>query len=85
MTDKPDDLLTKPFEACVVVLEDPPRCTEMILRDAAIVWVTHGDVDLGYDATKGDLVAIRVYGDVSKNPNADAMLSERRQGEQNEE
>ena len=63
-----DDLLTKPFEPCVVVLDDPKR-TEMVLRDCATVWVIHDDiggVDFGYDMETNELVAIRAYGDRSR-------------------
>ena len=60
------EALIKPFESCVQVFDDPKR-TEMVLRDCAIVWRSpkHG-LDLGYDMETDELVAIRVYGDVSK-------------------
>lgn len=61
-----DDLLTKEFVPCVVVYDDPQR-TEMVLRDCATAWIEDSSgPDLGYDMEGGDLVAIRVYGDVSR-------------------
>ena len=55
-----DDPLTRPFEPCVIVYDDPVR-TEMILRDDTISWRAHrGDVDVGYDMETGKLVAIRI-------------------------
>jgi hypothetical protein len=63
-----DESLTKPFEPCVVILDDPKR-TEMVLRDCATVWVDHPArvrMELGYDMDTGELVCIRIYGDVSK-------------------
>jgi hypothetical protein len=63
-----DDLLTTAFVPCVIALSDPKR-VEMVLRDCATVWVQcvgAQDVDLGYDMETGDLVSIRVYGDVLK-------------------
>lgn len=64
-----DDLLTKPFTPYVVVLDDPKR-TEMVLRDCPTVWWVQGCliVDLGYDMQTGELVCIRVGGDVSTKP-----------------
>lgn len=64
-----DDLLTKEFKPCVIVYSDPIR-TEMVLRDCATVWVEDApNVDLGYDIETGELVCIRVYGDVSLHRN----------------
>ncbi len=60
-----DPLLTKEFKPCVVVFEDPKR-TEVVLSDAPMVWTQDGTVDLGHDMDSGELVAIRVYGDVSR-------------------
>lgn len=66
-----DDLLTKEFVPCVVVMDDPKR-TEMVLRDCPTFWVQDHrgshlqDIDLGYDLETRELVAIRVYGDVSE-------------------
>lgn len=60
-----DELLEKPFEPCVIVYDDP-KTTEMVLRDAPVVWVIKGDCDLGYDMETGDLTIIRLHGDVSK-------------------
>ena len=62
------DGLHEEFVPCVVVMDDPKR-TEMVLRDCATVWVIHrsiGAVEFGYDMENGELVAIRVYDDVSK-------------------
>ena len=58
-----------PFQPCVVVFDEPKR-TEMILRDCSMVWVLQkwDDVECGYDMETGELVAIRIYGDVSKRP-----------------
>ncbi len=61
-----DAALEKTFEPCVIV-DDDPKTTEMVLRDCATVWRPHMvGVDLGYDMESGELVAIRIYGDVSK-------------------
>lgn len=64
--------LTTSFKPCVVVFDDP-LCTEIVLRDCAIVWHPVRDVvrnptgtEVGYDMETGELVAIRVHGDVSK-------------------
>ncbi|MEM7746617.1 MAG: hypothetical protein AAF346_00080 [Pseudomonadota bacterium] len=62
-----DDLLTKEFKPCVSVLDEPKR-TEIVLRDVVTVWRPRGGVDLGYDLNTNELVAIRVFGDVSKQP-----------------
>lgn len=60
------DDLTKPFEPCVMVLDDPKR-TEMVLRDCPVAWVYDlAEVELGYDVETGELIAMRVYGDASK-------------------
>lgn len=70
--DMGDDLLTKPFKPCVVVLDDPKR-TEMVLRDDCLtMWAMDdgiGGAEFGYDAETGELVAIRIYADVAKRKN----------------
>lgn len=62
-----DELLAKEFKPCVVVFDDPKR-TEMVLADTAISWgfQVNPNVDLGHDMETGELVAIRVYGDMSR-------------------
>ena len=68
-TPEPD--LTIPFVPCVVVLDDPKR-TEMTLRDCPMVWVQDSrETDLGYDMETGELVCIRIYGDVSQRRHVD--------------
>lgn len=61
------DDLTKEFKPCVIVFDDPKR-TEMVLRDCGIVWqdTSANNFELGYDMETGDLVAVRIYGDVSR-------------------
>lgn len=50
----------------VIVYDDPKR-TEVVLRDRPTVWVYDmAQFELGYDLETGELIAVRVFGDVSK-------------------
>jgi hypothetical protein len=54
------------FEPCVIYYPHA-NCTEMVIRDAVTVWrLLDGDVEAGYDAETGDLIAVRMPGDQTK-------------------
>jgi hypothetical protein len=62
------------FKPCVVYFEGV-RLTQMLLQDAAIVWVpwrgTSGmghAVDLGYHMETGELIGIQIWDDVRASP-----------------
>jgi hypothetical protein len=49
----------------IVVLADPPR-VEIVVRDAPTAWVTHSaSVEIGYDMSTRELIAVRVWGNVT--------------------
>ena len=52
----------RPFEPCAIFYPDA-GFTEVILADVAMVWI---DDRLGYDMGTGELVAVRLPGDVTK-------------------
>ena len=52
------------FDPCASYCEEA-RHTEIVLKDVPIVWVDGIAFDLGYDFN-GDLVAMRVPGDVTR-------------------
>ena len=56
--------LTRPFKPCAIYYPDDD-CTELVLADVGTVWASRESMDLGYDMETGELVAIRVNGDVT--------------------
>lgn len=64
--DKDDDDLTVPFSPCVQYLPDADH-TEMVLRDVPVInRVLAPNFSAGYDMETGDLVLLRVSGDITK-------------------
>ena len=61
-----NELLNKPFEPCVIYYPDA-NYTEMVLRDVAVVncQLAPG-FSAGFDMDTGELVMLRVSGDVTK-------------------